>query len=203
MNLYIKVCGLCTPQAIEAAVLSGADAIGFVFAPSVREVAPAVAAQLARGVPGHVDVIAVTRHPSQTLIDDIVQQLSPRWLQTDAEDLAQLSLPAGLQVLPVLRSGTALPAVLPPRYLYEGATSGVGRTADWVEAARLATGGGMILAGGLNAQNVERAIAAVRPLGIDVSSGVESAPGRKDPELIETFISRARAVARTLSGVEA
>ena len=203
MTLYIKVCGLASTEAVAAAVAAGADAVGFVCAPSVREVSPALAEQLARAVPGHVEIVAVTRHPTQALVDEIAAVLRPRWLQTDAADLAGLSLPAGVGVLPVLRSGSLLPSSLAPRFLYEGPTSGAGVTADWDEAARLAVRGQLILAGGLNTANVERAVSAVRPFGIDVSSGVESAPGRKDPALIEAFISRARAAARTLSGVQA
>ena len=200
MRLYVKICGLTTRHAVEAAINAGADAVGFVFAPSVREVTPALAAQLARDIPLGVDIVAVARHPSQALVDEIAHVLRPRWLQTDAGDIAGLSVPEGIAALPVWRSGSTPPASLPARYLYEGAVSGAGLTADWEEAARLALGGELILAGGLNAGNVERAVGTVRPFGVDVSSGVESAPGRKDPALIETFISRARSAARTLSG---
>jgi phosphoribosylanthranilate isomerase len=83
-------------------------------------------------------------------------------------------------------------------YLYEGARSGSGETVDWSRAAELARDGNMILAGGLSVMNVARAIAIVRPFGVDVSSAVESAPGEKDSQLIREFISAAKAVEKNL-----
>ena len=201
MNLYVKICGLTSEAAVAAAVDAGADAIGFVFAPSPRQVSTARAAELARGVPSTIDVIAVTRHPHQSLVDEIAQVLRPARLQTDAGDFPSLVLPAGLGALPVVRSGSTPPEPLPERFLYEGATSGIGRVADWGEAARLARRGGLLLAGGLSPANVAAALRAVRPAGVDVSSGVESAPGTKDPELIREFVLNARAEARILCGV--
>lgn len=203
MTLYVKVCGLTDSDAVATAVASGASAIGFVCARSVREVTPARAAQLATAARGRVEIVAVTRHPHQAQIEEILAVLRPDRLQTDAEDLAALSLPEGLALLPVLRSGSVLPATLPARFLYEGSTSGTGTRADWQAARGLAARGELILAGGLNPGNVAEAIAAVGPYGVDVSSGVESAPGRKDPALIDAFVSRARASARTLRGVDA
>lgn len=201
MSLYVKICGLTDEAAVAAAVEAGADAIGFVFAASPRRVTPARAAQLARAVPATVEVIAVCRHPDQSLVDEITAVLHPARLQTDAADYAQLVLPADLGWLPVLRSGSAIPKPLPARFLYEGAHSGTGSTADWDEAARLARPGGLLLAGGLGPANVAAALRAVRPAGVDVSSGVERAQGRKDPGLIREFVSNARAEARILSGV--
>lgn len=203
MGLYIKICGLTHQDAVAAAVAAGADAIGFVFAASVREVAPAQAARLIQDVPAHVDIVAVTRHPSRQLVDEIASIVRPRWLQTDCADYVDLALPAGIRPLPVLRTAGAWPVPVPARFLYEGAVSGAGVVADWSQAAHLARAGELVLAGGLSPGNVAAAIRAVRPFGIDVSSGVESAPGRKDAALIHDFISRARAVARTLSGAEA
>ncbi len=201
MSLYIKICGLTSEAAVAAAVEAGADAIGFVLASSPRQVSVARAAELARGVPSTVDVIAVSRHPAQSLVDEIARVLRPARLQTDAGDLPHLVLPAGLGVLPVVRSGLPVPEPLPERFLYEGAHSGAGRVADWDEASRLARHGGLLLAGGLSPANVAAALRAVRPAGVDVSSGVESAPGIKDPELIREFVSNARAEARNLCGV--
>ncbi|MEJ2274976.1 MAG: hypothetical protein P8Y01_10450 [Woeseiaceae bacterium] len=83
-------------------------------------------------------------------------------------------------------------------YLYEGARSGRGETVDWSVAAGIARRGKMILAGGLSVDNVAAAIATVRPFGVDVSSAVESAPGIKDPALIEEFVNAARAAEKIL-----
>jgi phosphoribosylanthranilate isomerase len=82
---------------------------------------------------------------------------------------------------------------LPGEFLYEGRCSGSGETVEWGLAATLARRGRMILAGGLDAANVGEAIARVRPFGVDVSSAVESAPGKKDPRKIRAFINAARA----------
>ena len=83
-------------------------------------------------------------------------------------------------------------------YLYEGARSGAGETADWIAAAKVAKRGRMILAGGLGVDNVGEAIRTVRPFGVDVSSGLESAPGQKDSRSIRDFIKAAKAAGKSL-----
>ncbi len=196
MRIWIKICGLTSPEAVATAVEAGADAVGFVFhAASPRHLAPAAATALARAVPSSVLRVAVTRHPTQAEVDAIIKGFRPDALQTDAADLDGLTLPAALGRLPVLRTGVAPPASLPRRCLYESADSGRGATADWQAAAALARRTELVLAGGLTPANVATAIAAVRPFGVDVSSGVERAPGRKDTGLIRDFIAAARAAA--------
>ena len=189
--MWIKICGLSTIDAVEAAVAANADAIGFVFAPSKRQVSAAKAASLSRDVPPHVARVAVMRHPSQQLIDEVCSIFRPDVLQTDASDLSELRLPQELTVLAVVRDGELLEA-LPSRLLYEGQVSGSGTTADWAAARELAARTQLVLAGGLNAANVGAAIETVRPFGVDVSSGVERAPGVKDVAKIEAFIRAAR-----------
>ena len=188
--MWIKICGLSSAEAVAAAVNAGADAIGFVFAPSVRQVSATQAAALVRGVPTRVQRVAVMRHPSQQLVDEVCATFGPDVLQTDWDDLAKLRLPETLQVLPVVRDGDVIEAA-PSRLLYEGRVSGSGATADWAAAQRLASRSQLVLAGGLNAANVATAIATVRPFGVDVSSGVERAPGIKDAAKIEAFIHAA------------
>jgi len=196
MSLWVKVCGMTSADAVSTAVDCGADAVGFVFhARSPRHLAPAAAAALARSVPAGIATVVVTRHPTQDDIDRILEAFTPDFLQTDAADLAQLRLPAGLATLPVFRTGHALPAVLPPRLLYEAGESGQGTLADWPTAAALARQSELVLAGGLTPENVAAAIREVRPFGVDVSCGVESAPGRKAPEKIRSFVAAARAAA--------
>jgi len=196
MKLWIKICGLTTDEGVAAALAAGADAIGFVFAPSKRRVTPAQAAQLTRDVPSHLPRIAVTLHPEQSLLDEVWRIFRPDVLQTDAQDLDTLKIPAGLAVLPVVRGG-AVPDPLPARLLFEGPVSGTGITSDWTQAAPLSTRTQLILAGGLNAANVAAAIREVGPFGIDVSSGVERAPGIKDPARIHEFVQAARHAAST------
>ena len=189
--MWVKICGMTTPEALEAAVGAGADAVGFVFAESVRRVSAQRAAALAALVRGKVRCVAVTRHPAQDDIDEILALLRPDVLQSDAADFAQLRLPQHLERLPVLR-GAGDPRTLPPRLLFEGAVSGAGRTCDWDAAAEAARRTELVLAGGLDPANVAAAIAAVQPFGVDVSSGVEAQPGVKDPEAIERFVKAAR-----------
>ena len=114
MTTWIKICGLTTPDAVAAALDSGADAIGFVFAKSVRQVTPDVARRLAAPARGRAGCVAVTRHPTQQDIDDIVAIFKPDALQTDVADLLELRLPAQLQLLPVFR-GAAEPEAGRPR----------------------------------------------------------------------------------------
>jgi phosphoribosylanthranilate isomerase len=194
VGVWVKICGLTTRDAVEAAVAAGADAVGFVFAPSKRQVSAEQAAQLARDVPRQIPRVAVMLHPTQSELDEVWSTFRPDVLQTDAEDLVTLRVPAGLTVMPVMRAvGPALAGH--PRILFEGPVSGTGATADWQAAAQLARTTQLVLAGGLNATNVADAIAAVRPFGVDVSSGVEASPGVKNPTKIHEFVRRARAAA--------
>jgi len=204
--MWIKICGMTDPETVSAALALRVDAIGFVFAPSVRALPPAQAAALAAPARGRCALVAVTQHPAQSLIDEIVQVFRPDVLQTDLADLAALRLPQMLSLLPVLRAGAAdmqaradAAASLPPMLLFEGERSGSGITADWSQADRLARATRLVLAGGLNADNVDDAIDAVRPFGVDVSSGVESSPGRKSAALIGQFVQAARAAAREVA----
>ncbi len=197
--MWVKVCGLRDAAGVAAALAANADAIGYVFADSPRRVSPAEAARLAAPVRGRLAIVAVTLHPEQSLVDEILEALRPDFLQADAADLATLRLPRQLQCLPVLRdlatAGEDRADPLPARLLYEGPRSGSGVPADWARAARIAQRAELILAGGLSARNVAAAIRQVRPFGVDVSSGVESAPGIKSPAMIGQFVAAARAAA--------
>ena len=200
MAIWVKICGLTTRDAVEAAVAAGADAVGFVFAPSKRQVTAALATQLAQGVPRRILRVAVMLHPTQSELDDVWSEFRPDVLQTDVGDLQTLRVPMGLGVMPVVRGGggVGLKPDLQPKHsrlLFEGPVSGVGSTSDWSAAAQLARTTQLVLAGGLNATNIADAIATVRPFGVDVSSGVEASPGIKDPARIHEFVQRARAAA--------
>ena len=194
---FIKICGMTDARAVEASLAAGVDAIGFVLAPSVRRVSPQLAAELARPARGRALCVAVTQHPDAGLVDEIFRVFGPDVLQTDVEDLAGITLPPQVKAWPVLRGMPAgrLPLSLSKEQplLFEGPKSGTGKVADWSAARRVAGTHRVILAGGLSPANVDEAISAVRPFGVDVSSGVEEAPGRKSPALIESFVSHARA----------
>ena len=189
----IKICGMTDINAVRSAVDAGADAIGFVFAPSVRRVTPQQASDMTAQVPGHVRKVAVMLHPTPEEWQRVFEEFGPDVLQTDAEDFANLQVADSIERWPVLREGgIASNDELPDTYLYEGKDSGTGQTVNWQLAAGLARRGRMILAGGLSAANVGRAIRDVKPFGVDVSSAVESQPGQKDEEKITAFIDAAR-----------
>ncbi|HET9693684.1 MAG TPA: phosphoribosylanthranilate isomerase [Steroidobacteraceae bacterium] len=197
-GLWIKVCGLRSVEAIEAAAAAGADAVGFVFhSPSPRHLEPARARELVASVPAGVERVAVFLHPTQALLDAAIEAVRPDWVQTDADDLQDLTLPAGQKTLPVFRTGrpVSTAGVAGRRFLLESAQSGARELADWTTARALAAAGELVLAGGLDAANVADAIVAVRPFGVDVSSGVERSRGVKDAALIREFVAAARAAA--------
>ena len=225
MSLWVKVCGLRNPADVAAACAAGANAIGFVFAPSVRRVSPAEATVAAAAAPANVQRVAVFLHPTQAELDEVLAGFKPDIVQTDAADFATLRVPVGIAVLPVLRAGGSREqapshnesreqalshngsreqapshneassvggSLLPTRCLVEGPRSGTGQVADWTLAAAMAARTQVVLAGGLHAGNVAAAVQAVRPWGVDVSSGVESAPGVKDAARIHQFVFAAR-----------
>lgn len=195
LSVFVKICGLTDAEAVAAAVDAGADAVGFVFAPSPRELAPDVARRLAETVPTRVARVAVMHHPAQSRVDQVAAEFGPDWLQTDADDLASLVVAPHIRVVPVYRDGQVPPdGKRATRLFFEGPQSGSGRTADWKQAQRLAGRFELILAGGLDTGNVEDAIRAVGPWGVDVSSGVERVRGRKDPDKIYDFVARVRAL---------
>lgn len=203
--MFVKICGLRNREHVDAAIAAGADAIGFVFAQSVRRIDPAAAAELARFVPNTIRKVAVMLHPSNDEWQRVLADFEPDVLQTDAGDFAALDVPASIECWPVYRetNKVADPFGLNLKgsatlFLYEGARSGQGETVDWALAADVARQGNMILAGGLGPDNVADAIHIVRPWGVDVSSGVEAAPGQKDAQLIRTFINAARAAEKDL-----
>lgn len=200
----MKICGLSTEKHVRVAVDAGADAVGFVFAESVRRVDPIRAAEITTGIPSSVKRVAVMLHPSNEEWQEVRQRFSPDVLQTDAEDFAALDIPDDIECWPVYREGQKVTGTfrlvteVPVTFLYEGAKSGQGETVDWSAAAGLAGKGNMILAGGLGPDNVSEAIATAKPFGVDVSSGVELAPGQKDSDKIREFIRAAKAAGNNL-----
>ena len=197
--MWIKICGITTPEAVAAALAARVDAIGFVFADSPRQLTLADAVALAAPVRGRLRCVAVTRQPSQRHLDDILAVFRPDVLQTDTEDLRVLRVPKQLELLPVFRGldpspGTprVQPGQLPARLLFEGLASGSGTPCDWTTAQRVARRTQLVLAGGLDADNVATAINAARPFGVDVSSGVEERPGVKSPAEVVRFAAAAR-----------
>lgn len=192
MSAIVKICGLREKHHVDSALAAGADAVGFVFAESVRKVTPAQAAQITAHLGSDVTRVAVMLHPTNDEWQAVLDGFAPDVLQTDAEDFASLEVPESVERWPVYREGGQTPDTNGV-FLYEGAKSGHGETVDWSRAAELSARGRMLLAGGLTSKNVEEAVVRVRPWGVDVSSAVESSPGQKDAEKIAEFIKAAKA----------
>ncbi|MEO1575712.1 MAG: hypothetical protein AAFU65_12225 [Pseudomonadota bacterium] len=147
MGVWVKVCGIRTLDALEAVIESGANAVGFVFATSPREITLRNALPLAERARGRIEIVAVMRHPAPSFAKGICRRLKPDWLQTDADDMSSLSLIKDVKRLPVYRD--EMPAApLSPRLLFEGADSGTGETCDWSQARALAKQTELVLAGG-------------------------------------------------------
>ena len=201
MRIFIKICGLTSPDAVTAAVDAGADAVGFVLAESPRRVDAKGAARLAALAPPGIIRVAVFSHPSNSALVEALDTFNADWVQTDAEDFAQLQVPAGAGRLPVFRDVAQLDEALmrrEPRVLFEAAMSGAAQPVNWDRAATLARSTALMLAGGLNPDNVAEAIARVRPWGVDVSSGVERSRGIKDLGKIRAFVAAVRHAEHTL-----
>lgn len=193
MATHVKICGITDPDAAAVCLQAGVDAIGLVFAPSVRQVSLATAARIASEVEESMDLVAVFSRPTPADVEQVMTAIPVTWVQADFQSLAG---PYPWYMLPVFREGPGVEAEIGAidggRFVYEGQVSGAGERVDWARAREIAARGRMTLAGGLNPLNVGEAIRTVRPFGVDVSSGVESAPGRKDPALIEAFVTAVR-----------
>lgn len=207
--LWVKICGLSTPEAVEAAVDAGADAVGFVLAEgSPRTVDAALAASLvsaardaARRAGRPVETVAVVRGQS---LDDVARLAREAGVDTvqlhgdEPDEVADALRTAGFRVIRALAAGeytrrTAEGWTSPDRLLLDAAVPGSGARFAADELAS-APSGFWALAGGLSPENVAGAVAAMRPGGVDVSSGVESSRGVKDLGLIRAFIAAARTV---------
>jgi phosphoribosylanthranilate isomerase len=197
--VFVKVCGLRTERDVAAAVDAGADAVGFVFSTSVRQIEPDHARRLAATVPPHVLTVGVfggtPAHEAGAIASDTgmrAVQLHGDYPRDAFDALAGLGLPLvrattlGPDV--DVRTGAYGEAML----LLDSAVAGSGERWDLTRLEHARPTGRWLLAGGLTTDNVRAAIEAARPYGVDVSSGVEASRGVKDPELIHRFVARAR-----------
>lgn len=198
MSLFVKLCGIRTRAELEAAVATGADAVGFVLTPSPRQVSLAEAAALMGLVPEGVLGVAVFHDPSPGLLRQTEAEVAPDLFQGELEALAGL---APDRVLPVIivgddletKMGRALEATTKKMVLVDSAAKGgTGKLTDWDHLAGITHRNRMILAGGLKPENVGEAVSRVQPMGVDVSSGIERRPGEKDPDLMRAFVKAAR-----------
>lgn len=216
-SFTIKICGLSTPETLAAALEAGADMVGFVFHPrSPRFVTPERAAALAETARGRAQTVALLVDPEPGEAASLAQIVKPDWLQLHGREtprlVAEIAAAAGLPVMKALgiaeredlaaiapytaAAGRILLDAKPPKdAAFPG---GHGRAFDWSLLAGLDPALRFMLSGGLDPANVADAIRIARPAGVDVSSGVERAPGEKDPERIIRFVTAARAAAAQL-----
>ena len=214
MPLIVKICGLSTPETLDAALGAGADMVGFVFfPPSPRHLQFDVARALGQRVRGRAQKVALTVDADPAFLQSIVEALGPDLLQLHgAESVAQITAirrKFGLQVMKAVpisvkedlaRIGTY--ATVADRLLFDARAprdatrpGGLGNTFDWHLLKNVRSGMPFMLSGGLDATNIVDALRITRATGIDVSSGVERAPGVKDVDKMIAFVRAARRAA--------
>jgi phosphoribosylanthranilate isomerase len=200
--MFVKICGITNEDDALIAVAMGADAVGFVFAPSTRQIAPQQVYDITRRLPPEILTVGVFRdeHPSRVI--EIVNRSGVRAAQLHGHETPEDVAAVMAQVRRVIK---AFPAGSPDAaradrfgtdmILVDAATPGSGSLFDWSLADEVPGGPKLILAGGLTPDNVAAAVQQVRPWGVDVSTGVERSPGKKDALKVKAFIERARRAA--------
>ena len=209
MSIRIKICGVTTPEDARQVAEAGADAVGLNFFPkSPRFITPSQAAAIVRALPPFTAPVGVFVRMPMRQATAIAFQLGLRAVQTYDDPSNEDPFPfahipafrvkdeAGLDSIRTFVTARRPAAVLVDSFV-EGQMGGTGHRAPWELLAGFDPGVPLILAGGLTPENVSEAIAAVKPWGIDVASGVESAPGRKDRVKVARFIEAARLAAQS------
>ncbi len=211
MTLLVKICGLKTPDALDVALEAGADMVGFVFfPPSPRHVGYEAARALGARVKGRAQKAALTVDASDEQLAAIIEALKPDVLQLHGQETpervvvvrARFRLPV-MKALPIATRVDLSPIRLydkvADRLLFDARApraatrpGGLGRTFDWRLLENIKVGMPFMLSGGLDPENVAEALRITRAPGLDVSSGVERAPGEKDPDKIRAFIRAVR-----------
>lgn len=199
-GLFVKICGITTEEDALLSVAMGADALGFNFVPgSSRLISPTVAADIVRRIPPDVAAIGIFRNELPSRVIEIVQTCGLTGAQLhgheSAEDCATVARSVGFTIQAFAAGDRRIDRA--SQYpvevvMIDNPKPGSGEVFDWT-LAEVPNGKRLLLAGGLNPQNVGDAVREVRPWGVDVATGVESSPGRKDPRKVKAFISAARA----------
>jgi phosphoribosylanthranilate isomerase len=211
MTLLVKICGLSTPDALDSALVAGADLVGFVFfPPSPRSILPAAARDLDVRVKGRALKVALTVDAEDSLLEAIVENLKPDILQLHGrespERIAALKKRFGFPIMKAIAIETRADLAAIARYrgvadrlLFDARApheatrpGGLGKPFDWTLLKDIEAGPDYLLSGGLDAGNVAEALAVTGAPGVDVSSGVERRPGEKDPDKIAAFVKAAR-----------
>ena len=206
-RLFVKICGVTNLDDLMCAVESGADAVGVNFFPgSKRYVTPEAAAKLLATIPPTVQRVGVFVDPGKNEVEEILEKVPLDVLQFSGNESPLLLSGYKIKMFKAIHvaNETSLnsmrtykvDAFLLDAYS-DGEFGGTGKVFDWSIAAMAKQWGKVILAGGLNPENVAEAVRSVKPYGVDVSSGVEAQPGKKDHNKIRDFILRAREAATT------
>jgi len=189
----VKICGLSTKEAVKTAVSAGADYIGFVFAPSKRQVTVEQAIDLAKFIPSHIQKVGVFVSPSRAELLEAVDKVGLDFVQVHGQVVDKLfeNLPcASIQAVQVDGNGH-VPNSQADYLLFDAPVAGSGQTFDWGRLDTTELARPFFIAGGLNEDNVAGAIQHFSPFAVDVSSGVET-DGQKDHEKIRRFIERVK-----------
>ena len=189
----VKICGLSTKEAVEIAVSAGADYIGFVFAHSKRQVTLDQAAELAKLIPLDVKKVGVFVSPNRAQLLEVIDKVGLDLVQVHGQVVDDLfeNLPcASIQAVQVDGEGH-VPHSQADYLLFDAPVAGSGQTFDWAQLDTTELAQPFFIAGGLNEDNVARAIQHFSPFAVDVSSGVET-NGQKDHEKIRRFIERVK-----------
>ena len=189
----VKICGLSTKEAVKTAVSAGADYIGFVFAPSKRQVTVEQATELAEIIPANVKKVGVFVSPNRTELLEAIEKVGLDLVQIHAQVADDLfeNLPcASIQAVQVDGDGHVTNSQA-DYLLFDAPVAGSGQTFDWGQLDTAELSQSFFIAGGLNEDNVVRAIQHFSPFAVDVSSGVET-DGQKDHEKIRRFIERVK-----------
>ncbi len=214
MALLVKICGLKTPQALDVALEAGADQVGFVFfPPSPRNLGYEAARALGQRVKGRAGKVALTVDATDEMLGEIVESLQPDMLQLHGTETPErvvairtrFGLPV-MKALPISERADLSPiriyANIADRLIFDARApkeatrpGGLGKPFDWRLLENVDPGVPFMLSGGLDVGNVADALAITRAPGVDVSSGVERAPGEKDPDKIRAFVRAARVAA--------
>ena len=210
MSIHIKICGFTEPEGLRVAIEAGVDSIGLVLDPSPRQLSLEQALALRAGIPDSVSLVAVCGRPSQDTVQRIQAELRPDWIQLMADSVPGLTL--SCPIIPAFEDGEDLLDRVQnyrvrvgqdrPLILADGPKPGSGIPADWDRVQALAGTTRLMIAGGLNPDNVVEAIRRLKPYAVDVSSGVERERGVKDPELIRRFVSAVREAESSMGGVQ-
>lgn len=206
--MFVKIEGITSEEDALLAIAMGADALGFVFAPSPRQIAPGRVADIVKRLPAEILTIGVFRDEAAQRVVDIVGHAGLKGAQLHGHESAEVTKWVGERVWTVKAFAAGDPAIADgasygvQAIIIDAPSPGSGQVFDWKLADGAPPGVPLILAGGLSPDNVADAIKAVRPWGVDVCTGVEASPGKKDPRKLRAFIAAARAAAPAAAAVD-